>query len=157
MEWNSSGAAHCWITYTMEWNSSWAAHCWITYTMEWNSSWAAHCFKANQEIPSVFCLEPEGSLLCSHSLPLGQILSLLKVVYVYPTIPFKSILILSSNNPRHVKCYTSVRFPHKNTLYISVLLRMCYMPTHLIDLDLIARLTFSEEYRLQSSTLCSFF
>ena len=50
----------------------------------------------------------------------------------------------------------SLRFPHQNPVYTCTLPHTCYMPPHLILLDLITQTMLGEEYRSLNPSLCSF-
>ena len=51
---------------------------------------------------------------------------------------------------------SSLRFPHQNPIYTSVLPIHATCPTHLIILNLITGMIFGEEYRSLNSLVCSF-
>jgi hypothetical protein len=53
--------------------------------------------------------------------------------------------------------YLSLRSPHQNPVHVFPLPHTCYMPHHLILLDLFIRIIFGEQYISLSSLLCSFF
>ena len=58
--------------------------------------------------------------------------------------------------PGSSNCSLSLSFPHQNPVCISPLPHTCYMscPSH--SYQLITQMTFGEEYRLLSSSVCSF-
>jgi hypothetical protein len=58
--------------------------------------------------------------------------------------------------PGSSKYSFSLRFPHQNPVYTSPLSIHTTCPTHLILLNLIARMIFGEEYRSLCSSLSSF-
>ena len=65
------------------------------------------------------------------------------------------INIVLPSMPGSPKWYLSLRFPHQNPVYASVLPHMRYMSPHLIFLDFITWTILDEEYRSLSSSLCS--
>jgi len=76
--------------------------------------------------------------------------------FLHPT-SWRSFLILSpSSTPRFSKWSLSLRSPHQNRIRVSSLYHTCYMPRPFYFLDFITRTILGEEYRLLSSSLCSF-
>jgi len=61
------------------------------------------------------------------------------------------------STPAFSKWSLSLRFPHHNPLYFSILSPICAVcPEHLIILEIITRTILDEQYRSLSSSLCSF-
>jgi len=102
-------------------------------------------------------MEPEGSLPHSQQ-PTSLSLSWVTAIYTLPPhpTPRRSILIFAA----HLRLgLPSGLFPSglpTKTLYAPLLSSICasYL-AHLIILDLITRMIFGDEYRVQSSLLCS--
>jgi len=67
-------------------------------------------------------------------------------------IPFNITL---SSRPGSSKWSLSLRFPHRNPVNTSPLSHTCYMPAHLVFLDMIIQIIFGEQYRSLNSSLCS--
>ena len=57
--------------------------------------------------------------------------------------------------PESSKRSPSLRFPYQNPVDKTPLPHTCYMPAHLIILDLITRTILGEEYKSLRSSLCS--
>jgi len=68
---------------------------------------------------------------------------------ITPTSHFLQIHlnITLPSTPESSKWSLSLTSPHKTTVYTFPLPHTCYMPAHLILLDLITRITFGEQYR----------
>jgi len=102
-------------------------------------------------------MEPKGSLPHSRCPPPIPILSQINPIHA-PTSHFLKVHlnIILPFTLAPSKWSLSLRFPHQNLAYTSTLPHMCYCPVHLILLDLITWTILGEEYRLLSSSLCSF-
>jgi len=128
----------------------------LTYSMEQSPSWEANRFSACQEIPRI--LWSPRVYYRSHT---ARHLSLswassIQSLPPHPT-SWRSILFLSFHIRRGLP---SGLFPSgfpTETLYTPLLSPIrATCPTHLILFYLITRTTLVEEYRLLSSSLCSF-
>ena len=103
-------------------------------------------------------MEPKGSLshpqvptTCPYPVPARSI--------PCPTTPLfedPSFNIILPSMPGSPKWSLTLRYPHQNPVYASPLPHMCYTPRPSHFLDFITRTIFDEQYRLLSSSLCSF-
>jgi hypothetical protein len=114
----------------------------LTHSMQHSPSWEANRFSAIQEIRRIL----RNSI---HScLPPVTILSQLDPVHA-PTSYFLKIYlnIILPSMPGFYKWSISLRFPHQNPVYASLLPHTRYMPRYLILLGLITQTIVGEQYR----------
>ena len=127
----------------------------LTYSMV-QSPWEANRFSASQEIPCI-SWNPKVNYHIHKCLPPIPILSQLNAVHTPHPTSWRSIWILSSH-----RCLglPSGLFPSgflTNTLYMPLPSPICATcHSHLILLNFITQTILGEEYRLLSSSFCSF-
>jgi len=119
------------------------------------SPWEGNGFSASQEIPRIFP-ELEGSSPHSKEPATVSIMSQINPVHA-PTYHLQKIHLNINlpSTPGSSKLSLSLRFPHKNSAYTSTLPHTCYVPRSCTLLDLIVWITFGEDYRSLSSSICS--
>jgi len=124
--------------------------------MEHSPAWEANRFSASHDIHCIL-----WSLKVHYRVhkcpPHVHVLSHINPVHAPHPMSWISILILSS----HLRLVSSewslsLRFPHQNPVYTSLLPHTFYMPVRFILLDFITWTIFGEQYRSPSSSLCSF-
>jgi hypothetical protein len=125
----------------------------LLYSMQQSAFWEANRFSTRQEIPRILW-NPQGSLPHHKCPPTVPILCQINSVHVSTSHFLKihlNIILLST--PTSSKWSLSLRALYQNSVYTSPLphtghkLRPSY--------SLITRMIFGEEYRSQSSSLCS--
>ena len=125
----------------------------LAYSTEHSPSWETSRFSVSQEIPPILW-NPKVHY-CIHKFPPPvPVLSQFDPVHIPTSTSSRSVLILSSHLRLGIPY--SLIFPHQNPVYASPLTHTHCMPCHLIIFDLIARITFGEQYRSLSPSLCSF-
>ena len=124
--------------------------------MEHSPSLEASRFSASQEIPRILG-NPKVHYRIHKCSPPVPILSQLYPVHT-PTSYFLKIHLNTILPPTSGSSnwFHSFRFHHRNPVCTSCLLHMCYMPPHLIFLNLVTQIIFGEEYRSLSSSFLHF-
>jgi len=87
--------------------------------------------------------------------PICHFLALLGAHHILHVSGLRVNIIIPSM-PESSKWSLSLRFPHQNHVYTTSLPIHATHPAHLILLDLITQTILIEEYKLLSSSLCSF-
>ena len=118
-----------------------------TYFMRQSPSRGANRFSASQDIPRILW-NPKVHCRIHKCPPLVAILSHINLVHA-PTSHSLNIHfnIIIPSMPESCTLSLTLRFLYQNPVYTSPLPTTCYMPAHLILLDLITRIKFGEQYR----------
>ena len=128
----------------------------LTYSIEQTPSWEAYRFSANQEISRILWNSKVHYRI--HKCP-PRVPTLRQLDPVHtPTFHFLKthVNIILPSTPGSPKLSRSLRFPHLNPVYTSILPIRSTCTAHLILLDLITRPVLGEQHRTLSSPLCSF-
>ena len=128
----------------------------LTHSMEQSPSWEANRFSASQEICRILW-NPKVHYRIHKSPPPDPILSQLDPFHI-PTSHFLKIHlnIMPPSTTWSSKQSPSLRFPHQNPVYKSLLPHALYMPHPSHYFPFITRTILGKKYRSLSSSLCSF-
>jgi len=123
--------------------------------MKQSPSWESNWFAASQEIPyNLWNTKVHFQIQkCPPPVP---VLSQIDTAHALTTHFLKTYLNILSSKPRSSKWSLSLRFPHQNPLYTTKLPPTCCMHRPQILLNLITRTILGEQYRILSSSFCSF-